>query len=382
MIPFFSRRNQVYPTMWNGRKAVEKHFEHLEDWRREYNLYQTMEMACPELLAAKEGVLTIAFCPYPTLLEELERQEETGFHPAPWEGLAQWILGCDRTLGQLPSEGNLRNFLWDAGKGEIIGLDFERYQTGTAAQCGARLAAALLTYAPQNTGVKKAAAALLTGRLGVPEADVQAALTELRCFRSGNKRRPFSGIILAGGRSSRMGQDKAALLLQGRSLLERQVEKLRAIGIRDIMLSGKDGPNIPGVRAIPDILTGRGPLGGIHACLKAAEYPQCLVVTVDTPLLPPSILFKLCLAHRGGITVLRHGETWEPLIAVYDSGLADDIGALILEGSAPVRALQVQVRWTEFPYHGPEEFLLNCNTPEEFQQAEASYIRQPTETFH
>lgn len=375
MIPFFSRRNQVYPVLWNGRRAVEKHFERLEDWRREHRLYQTMKMPHPALLEAKAGVLVTAFCPYPTLLEELERQEEMGFCPAPWEALAEWILGCARTLGQLPPEGNLRNFLWDTGKREVIGLDFECYQPGEPAPCGARLAAALLAYTPQNTKVKKEAAELLSKRLGVSETALRTARTELRRFRNGREKERFSGIVLAGGHSSRMGQDKAALLLRGKSLLELQIEKLREIGAGDIMLSGKGGQNIPGVRAIPDILPDRGPLGGIHACLKAAEHPRCLVVAVDIPLLPPSVLSKLCCAHRGGITVLRHGEAWEPLIAVYDRSVADDIGALILEGGAPVGALRKRVAWSEFPYRGPEEFLLNCNTVETFRQAEEFYTR-------
>ena len=119
-----------------------------------------------------------------------------------------------------------------------------------------------------------------------------------------------SAILLAGGRSSRMGRDKAGLPFQGMTLLEWQVQKLQGLGIKDIMLSGPRR-EAPGVRVVPDEFPGRGPLSGLHACMKAASYPDCLVLSVDVPLVPLPALTELVRVHRatgGKVTLLRHGD--------------------------------------------------------------------------
>lgn len=180
---------------------------------------------------------------------------------------------------------------------------------------------------------------------------------------------PMSGIILAGGASRRMGQDKAGLRLMGKTLLQRQADKLHTLGIQDVMLSGADCPDLPGARVIPDESPGKGPLGGLHACLRSARNPSCLVVSVDTPLIPAATLAHLCRAHRAGVTVLRHAGQEEPLLGVYDRCVADSISALISAGKYSVRALQDTVCWNCFDYSGPEELLINCNTPEDFAAA-------------
>ena len=196
----------------------------------------------------------------------------------------------------------------------------------------------------------------------------------------------LSGIVLAGGQSRRMGRNKSELRLNGKTFLELQTDKLRALGIEDIMLSGADCPTLPGTRVIPDEYPGRGPLGGLHACLRAAENHACLVLSVDVPLVPVWALARLCRAHSGGVTVLRHGALEEPLIGVYDRAAAADIAALLEVGRGAVRALRERVIWRCFDYPGPEELLVNCNTPEDFaaakrlmdEYAETKSIRQST----
>lgn len=180
---------------------------------------------------------------------------------------------------------------------------------------------------------------------------------------------PMSGIILAGGASRRMGRNKAELRLMGKTLLQRQADKLHGLGIEDIMLSGAGCPALPGTRVIPDEYPGKGPLGGLYACLHSARNPSCLVVSVDTPLIPAEALAQLCRAHRAGVTVLRHKGREEPLLGVYDRCVADFISALIGAGTYAVRALQDTVCWNCFDYSGPEELLINCNTPEDFAAA-------------
>lgn len=368
MIPFYSKRNQVYPCVYSGRGAVEKHFLKIEDWKQEFLLYNALSarLTLPEVLHSEPRLLVTEYCAQPTFLAVLEEQEWTGFRSAPWLALSNWLQRCHTLCKQLPGDGNLRNFLWDEKTGSVIGLDLEGYQTRALTVCGAELIAAILAYDPRDTPVKRHAAAALGTTLNVAPAAIESAVKKLADHREAKSPRPFSGIVLAGGMSRRMGTPKADLLLLGTAFLHRQVAKLQSLGIEDIMLSGAACPELPGTRRIEDQYPNRGPLGGLHACLSAARHTQALVVTVDTPLVPPNALVHLKRAHSTGITVLQHGEKMEPLIAVYDSTVAQAIEPLIREGGAPVLRLLDRVSWRHFHYTGPEELFLNCNTPNDF----------------
>jgi len=97
----------------------------------------------------------------------------------------------------------------------------------------------------------------------------------------------FSAIILAGGLSRRMGQDKALLQLNGKTMLQRTCELAAAAGCNEVLISR----NANGY--IQDEIANRGPLAGIAAALKQANNPLCLVLPVDMPALQPADLQPL-----------------------------------------------------------------------------------------
>lgn len=320
----------------------------------------------PEILDSRPGFLALEYQPYGTMLDLLEEQEKGSFAPEPWEALASWLRLCHQLYGKLPSEGNLRNFLWNAKHCQIIGLDLESYRTCALSAFGAVLIAALMEYRPADTPVKQQAAHMLAEEWGVSEPAIAAERQSLRARRGMCRAQKLSGIVLAGGESSRMGRNKVQLPLLGKTLLQWQVEKLRALGIQDIMISGEGCDALPDTRVIPDQFPHRGPLGGLHACLRAARHPQCLVLSVDAPLVPVSALAHLCRCHSRGVTVLRHAEKQELLIGVYDSTLSETISEMIVERGAPAWALSEKVALQCFDYLGPEVLLKNCNTPQDF----------------
>lgn len=375
MATFYSKRNQVYPVIWEDKVCVEKYFIEYEDWKHEKSLYEELNGHLPLLsvIHAEPHKLITQYVSGPTLLEVLEQQEKSGFSRAPWEALVIWLKQCAALSGQLPEEGNLRNFLWNEREQQVIGLDFESYKYQEMPVYGARLIAAILEYRPSNTAVKKTVGKYIAEEFHVSEKEIQIEANNLRERRSRREETRFkfqqmTGIVLAGGESRRMGQPKEGLMLLNKPLLLWQVEKLRELGVNDILLSGQKCSKIQGTRIVPDEYLGRGPLGGLHACLKEAKYSQCLVLCVDMPLIPCSVLAKLCKAHIGGVTVLRHNKKQEPLIGVYDRSIAEKIPQLIKEGGAPVRALASVSAWNCFDYYGPEELLQNCNTMQDYQK--------------
>ena len=177
-----------------------------------------------------------------------------------------------------------------------------------------------------------------------------------------------SGAILAGGFSSRMGADKAALPFGGMTLLEWQIQKLRALGIGDIMVSGSPLA-APMARCVPDVYPHRGPLSGIHACLEGAWNENVIFLAVDIPLVPASALRLLAEAHTGGITLLCHGGLAEPLVGVYATSLAEMASGILQTEDCSVRRLFAQTEVHSLAFQGDARLLENCNTPEAYQAA-------------
>ena len=181
------------------------------------------------------------------------------------------------------------------------------------------------------------------------------------------RNRRISAAVLAGGFSSRMGRDKAALPFGGSTMLAHQVQKLRALGITDVMISGSE-LGISGTRSVPDVYPHRGPLSGIHACLRAAEGDAVLFVSVDVPMVPADALQALLDAHAGGVTALRHGDKTEPLLAVYDAALAEACEAILQTEQTAVRRLLEQTDVKLLVRNDAESLYTNCNTETDYRR--------------
>lgn len=190
------------------------------------------------------------------------------------------------------------------------------------------------------------------------------------------KRNGVSAILLAGGRNSRMGRCKAKLPWMGTTLIEHQLKKLRSLGIEDIVISGYDEP-IDGTRFAEDLYKLKGPLGGIHAGLKAAEHEHCLVLAVDTPLVPVETLSMILERHANAsakISILAQSMGIEPLMGVYDKCLVPPCEAILQTENTSIRELYKQYEPQLIRYEGDESLLLDCNTPEDYRKAYAAQI--------
>ena len=181
----------------------------------------------------------------------------------------------------------------------------------------------------------------------------------------------YSLLLLAGGRNARMGAVKAELLYEGKTFLEHMLDKARHLGIRDFYISGYESP-LENVRTLPDHFSDRGPLGGVHAGLRAIRTPYCLVLPVDAPKLPPEILEELICQHEKRtdeqVLIWEHGVRQEPLIAIYPAAMADTIENLIREHSAAVfHALDVW-GYRRFRRELEEDLVLNVNTPQAYNR--------------
>ena len=168
-----------------------------------------------------------------------------------------------------------------------------------------------------------------------------------------------------------MGQDKALLRLQGETLAERGLRKLREV-CPEVAIAG----GVPELgrlaRVVPDRHPGCGPLGGIVAALEQTHHEWNLFLPIDVPFLPVLALRAL-LFNSGGkslVTVAQVKGRAHPLCGVYSRNA---LPALVGELDAGRRKVMEAIRAVQdysFVQFEDEDWFHNLNTPEEFAMAE------------
>jgi molybdopterin-guanine dinucleotide biosynthesis protein A len=133
----------------------------------------------------------------------------------------------------------------------------------------------------------------------------------------------LTAVLLAGGKSRRMGRDKAYLEVNWQgvsmSLWERQLAVLQSVNPEEIVISGPRKQGYPPATAVlADRWADVGPLGGIATCLQQTRNALLLVLAIDLPQILPGFLMKLLARSEAGCGVVPcHHNRFEPLIAVY-----------------------------------------------------------------
>jgi molybdopterin-guanine dinucleotide biosynthesis protein A len=130
----------------------------------------------------------------------------------------------------------------------------------------------------------------------------------------------FSAVILAGGRSSRMGRDKAWLEFHGRPLIRHQIDTVRACRPVTVYIAARSSNEYAGLdcQVLADNFPDSGPLAGLESALEAMSSSLLLVLAIDMPRLTTRTICRLhgmCDNHTGVVPTLE--ERPEPLAAFY-----------------------------------------------------------------
>ncbi len=177
--------------------------------------------------------------------------------------------------------------------------------------------------------------------------------------------------VLAGGESRRMGQDKAALMWQGQTLLERIVQTAQQVAPR-VLVVGRARPAsgaLDFVPFLPDAQPGEGPLRGLEAALHFAGRAGVLAVACDMPLLSADalrwLLAQASVAAPGaeGLAVRNSGQ-WEPLFSVYGAACLPRVRERLAQGQRSLHRLIDSGGFAAAeapPWVGAQ--LVNVNTP-------------------
>lgn len=195
----------------------------------------------------------------------------------------------------------------------------------------------------------------------------------------------ITSIVLAGGKSARLGRNKARELLEGEPLLNKVIHRLELISSEIIVVLAKEEdcvgvPRSEKVHCIADIIPGKGSLGGLYTGLSYARSGHSFVAGCDMPFLNVSLISYLFqLSPAFDVIIPRVGDLVEPLHAVYSENCLPYIKQLIDEDKLSILDLYPLVRVrhvedNELNQFDPEHLsFFNINTETDLQVAKSLF---------
>jgi molybdenum cofactor guanylyltransferase len=185
---------------------------------------------------------------------------------------------------------------------------------------------------------------------------------------------PITGLVLCGGRGSRMGGvDKGLQVLRGRPMVEWVLARF-APQVDEVLINANQ--NLEryadlGRRVVPDDIAGfAGPLAGLHAGLKVAAHPLVATCPCDSPFLPPDLVARLRepLEREGAeLAVARTGGQPHPVFSLVRREVLPGLTRFLESGGRKIDAWYAALKTVEVRFDDEAEAFSNINTPEELR---------------
>ena len=186
----------------------------------------------------------------------------------------------------------------------------------------------------------------------------------------------ITGIILAGGKSSRMGADKGFLMLNNKPFVQYSIDALKPLVSEIIIVSDDSNYDVFGLKRIPDIIKNAGPVSGICSGLQASSTAYNLILSCDIPLITSEILQQL-INHIDKdseiIQVESNGKTM-PLVALYKKQIIKIFEKLLQEDERRLRVAIQHCKSKNIILKKEDEFTtMNVNTQTELKAIQDAY---------
>lgn len=301
-----SKRNHVFK---DGNHII-KHFSLHDDYQNESFIYDRLENTslAPQVLEKHENCIITEYLTGPSLFDALEQSINNQAEQIRLFTLFfNWYQSFRMQTGFILGDTNFRNFI--INEGTLYGLDFETCKRGNPVEDIVWQTAMLATLRPVFSPERKQMARLflVSGiqHLGNPGENISEKL--IQAFEAVCKRRRIrldaaalkeilssievSACLLAGGKSSRMGQDKRILTYKNKPMIESIAETLILFPTKYLSLSKEDSAiHIKEFRNVYDRQKDCGPIGGIVSTLKQSNQAWMLFATSDMPVLSKEML--------------------------------------------------------------------------------------------
>lgn len=320
MNALYSKRNTIEK---QGQRII-KTFAQKEDWAAEVGCYHKLAGTglTPEVLSVEEGRLEVAYCEGALYFDAWEQAiAEADFAKANdlCQLFAQWYQRFQKAMGQgwCLGDSHFRNFILT--KDGLLGVDFETVTQGAVEADVAHLAIMLASCNPVDSPVRREFGRLFLATMARTFACDRAELLQQLTAKAtfiGTRRNlaecsafldtiallqatlTVTGVVVAGGRSSRMSQDKRTLRYHNQTLLTR-ASHLVAGFYTQLLSQRHDQATLPPLQTVADLQADCGPMGGIASTLPHITTPYALYIPCDMPLLTSETIHTLLLAVTG-----------------------------------------------------------------------------------
>ncbi len=178
----------------------------------------------------------------------------------------------------------------------------------------------------------------------------------------------FTGVVIAGGKSFRMGKDKKQILYQGQSFLERAIGLLSKF-TDEVVVSSNTDCLLP-VHIIKDEIPDIGPIGGIYSVLKNIKNEYALVIPTDLPLLDEEILSHLIgsFDRKSDACVFEINHQTEALVGIYHKNILSFMEKQIDQGEYKMQILLEKVVAQKISADAFKDKFININTPQDLKK--------------
>lgn len=181
----------------------------------------------------------------------------------------------------------------------------------------------------------------------------------------------ITGIILAGGKSSRMGHDKGLVMYKNQPFIQHIINALTNLVDEIIIVSDNSEYDIFKVKRVPDIIKNAGPLAGLYSGLQSSKTEHNLVLSCDVPLVSKQLLQTLIKYNTDEIDVLQFqsNNKTTPLIALYKKRCSDSCLKTLESGEKRLRYFIKQLHSKTITVDNIlKNHIANINTKDELKQ--------------
>jgi len=181
----------------------------------------------------------------------------------------------------------------------------------------------------------------------------------------------ITGIILAGGKSTRMGTDKGLMVLDGMLFIEHIIKAMQPMVGKIIIVSNNSNYNNLGLKCVPDLIKNSGPLAGLYTGLYHSKTDYNMVLSCDIPTVNADVLQLLInnIENNYQVIQVKSQNKTMPLIALYKRECIDTCKTLLNLGEKRLRQLMSHLQTKTITIDPVlDQYVQNINTIEQYNQ--------------
>lgn len=177
----------------------------------------------------------------------------------------------------------------------------------------------------------------------------------------------ITGVVMAGGKSKRMGTDKGLMNFNGRPMVSYAIELFSDLFSQVMISSNNDEYEKFGLPVISDVHKNCGPLCGLHAVLTQITTDKVFVISCDMPFVTRGTIEEILLCQEACIAVASHSEFLEPLCGIYSKALLLDMNNRIKNGNFKMYRFIKEQKLVKYVNVNPAQFI-NINSPDDVKE--------------